>query len=136
MSPSMPRAELYAHAIHVINGLEQLKPRWNGHGASPIAEDVRDAAIGFLREIAVKFGPPVPEPSVGPTSDGGVFFEWQLTNPARLFQIVLLPKGQNEYSLRDVAHDHLLRADEELSRGELLELVRSLIVDEQLLRRA
>lgn len=136
MSRPMPRPEPYAHAINVIGALGTLKPRWNAHGAAPILERVRDAAVGFLREIAGKFGTAVPEPVVGPTSDGGVFFEWELVSPPRRLQIVLLPDEQNEYSLRDLASDRLIRADDDLTRGELLELVRSLVVDEALLRRA
>jgi hypothetical protein len=133
MSRPMPRPqELYADAIDVIHSLKILKPRWNAHGASPISEPVRDAAVGFLREIAGKFGTRVPEPSVGPTSDGGVFFEWRLPSSGRQLQIVMLPHERNEYSVRDVASDRLLRADDDLTRSELLELVRSAIVDEDL----
>ena len=131
-----PRSEPYPNAFDGINSLSTLKRCWNGHGASPIEESVRDVAVGFLHEIAGKFSMAVPEPSVGPTSDGGVFFEWRLSSPARLLQIVLLPKGQNEYSLRDLESDRLIRVDEDLDRGEQLELVRSLVLDEVLRRRA
>jgi hypothetical protein len=118
-----PHPELYADVIAQIKSLETLKPRWNAHGASAIAESARDAAITFLRQIEAKFGSSVLEPAVAPTSDGGVSLEWKF--PPQLLEIVLLPHERNEYSLRDLESDKLIRADEDLSSGELIELIRT-----------
>jgi hypothetical protein len=54
-----------------------LEPNWNSYGARPVHESVARAASDLLRQLVRRTAP---EPSVVPTSGGGVQFEWHTRN--------------------------------------------------------
>jgi hypothetical protein len=128
-----PLATAFPSLVLRIESFERLPERWNGHQAGPIEKQVRHEAIAFLGKLDANFGPHVPEPSaVDPTSDGGVAVEWKVAEPPTLVQVMLLPSGANEYTIRDLTTDRLVRGAEDVADDVLLDLVKTSVVNHQL----
>jgi hypothetical protein len=98
-----PDPEL-AKAVGTIENLAKLKPGWNSYRGAPISVVARQKAIWFLRRLRLE-RPEAPIPIVGPSSDGGVVFQWR--DKQREVEIVFLPKA-NEYSVSNRGSDEYI----------------------------
>jgi hypothetical protein len=79
-------------ARHSINEFALLQENWDGYGASPISDQVRQHAHHFINEIeAAPFEVPVPEVSPKPT--GTISFGWEAPHAEVYIEI-----GNTRYS--------------------------------------
>lgn len=60
-------------AKKTLEQLRALRGNWDSYGSAPISPAMTDAAYNLLRQIVPAN---VPMPSIVPTSDGSVQFEW------------------------------------------------------------
>ncbi len=76
--------------------LRRLEPRWDGHNAPPIDEEILASGWRWLQAIAQVVRVP---PSVVPTNAGGIAFEWH--RPAMDLEIELSPGGAHYVGYED-----------------------------------
>ncbi len=85
-------------AVHNLFALSGLPAGWDGYGSSAIGQPVVDRAfqtLSHLAAAAVYEGVSLPRPSVGPSPDGSIHFEWE---PANGFLDVECPPGPDMLS--------------------------------------
>jgi len=128
---------VYDSAIGQIKSLREV-PRWSGSASSSVIPDsVRDDAVLFLRKIEARMGNSVLPPTlVTWTSDCGVSLEWKVDDPPELHEVVFLPKGETEYSVRNLRTDTLVRADEAMNIEDVLSWFKSGMVNRRSLIRS
>ena len=115
--------EHFAAAIEKIESIQKMSPGWNGFRAAVASEDVRRAAIEFLRDIPRRFPADVSEPTiVAPTPDGGVVLEWRLVHWPRSLELVFLPNGVYEWALRE--KERTLQYADDATTNELFDVMK------------
>jgi hypothetical protein len=77
--------------IESLNNLRNLEPNWDTYGAPAIAPESIDTAIRLARFLPDHA---MPEPSVVPTSGGGVQLEWH--QGGFDIEVEFLPSGEIE----------------------------------------
>jgi hypothetical protein len=83
-----PNPQWVPDLAETFSSLLSLAANWNGYGAPAISTDVARAALGLAFQINVS---PDLAPTIIPTQDGGIQFEWH-TGGVDL-EVELLPNG-------------------------------------------
>lgn len=96
--------------VHRLVGLSQLGDDWDSYGAKPIQLAAFQSAIELVGQT---MSDDSPVPSIVPTPDGGVQFEWHTANLDLEVEIgpdgnlsVFFEDGQGEHDRIDVALGH------------------------------
>jgi hypothetical protein len=63
-----------------IDALRAVERNWDSYDGEVVAESARKQCRDFVSQLERIVGPRLPEPFVGPTSDGGVVIVWRERN--------------------------------------------------------
>jgi len=85
-------------ALIQIKELTWLEDDWDAYGATKITQRAIDKAMYLVEEISS-----LPSPTIAPTPDGGVAFEWRNDNKNLTFEVT--GSGQVEI-IYDVGDEH------------------------------
>lgn len=102
-------------ALGRLVSLLQLPPGWDTYGSLPISPT---ALVSILSALAYALPPDVPEPSIVPTSDGGIQVEWHVAGID--IESQTLDGTALQTWVRDMNDDFCSEVEEDATRPSLL----------------